>query len=491
MVIRRSHIVSIGLLALASSIAITEYIMYSPTISDVSEDSLFGDDVESNNDKDNNDSSDIQSGENNEDESLENNNIDDEDSSTLLDDSKKLSSSNNNDVSNISVEKLFSKENPSHSVSMRRGDTIASLLEGLGFNKTDVFKASKSLVKVFKIKNLKINQEIVVNGHRENDDSLVLDGFEFRPDVRYKIVVSRDKKGNYTSSKVDIPVTRVPRTISGSMSVKSPLNSLKQCGLKGKIANEAIRALGHVVNIKSSKSDVNFEFLYNDFYDDEGKCVGRPELIYVSALVNGRIFRVYKFEHDGISEYVDSNGMLLGSLSKNKSMLSRPLSHMKVTSGYGVRSHPILGVVKRHTGVDLSASIGTPIYATANGCVSRAGYYSGYGKYIKIRHGGSLETAYGHLSRISVRPGQQVRQGQVIGYVGTSGVSTGPHLHYEVIKNGRFINPMSVVKSEPQKLIGKQLAKFNQFKKNVNIQVVGLTPSKKSNKKVASVRKVS
>ena len=268
------------------------------------------------------------------------------------------------------------------------------------------------------------------------------------------------------------------KNISGSISPKSPEYSLAQYGLKPNLSKEALRNLATVANIKSSKTPVDFEFLYAEFYDDSGHVVKRPELLYASFFIDGKIKRIYKFQDNGTNEYVDSSGVIIRTLASSKSMLSYPLPRMKITSKFGIRRHPISGKVKGHTGVDLSASVGTPIRAAASGVIVKASYYSGYGRYIKIKHAASINTAYGHLSRIVVRNGQHVSQGQIIGYTGNSGYSTGPHLHYEVMKNGQFVNPMSFVKQEPQKLTGNKLQRFNQFKKEVNLQIVGLVPTK-------------
>jgi murein DD-endopeptidase MepM/ murein hydrolase activator NlpD len=115
-----------------------------------------------------------------------------------------------------------------------------------------------------------------------------------------------------------------------------------------------------------------------------------------------------------------------------------------VTSGFGPRRHPILGYVRMHSGVDFGAAYGSPIFAVSEGIVAFAGRHGGHGNYVKLEHGGGLGTGYGHMSRVAVSPGQHVQAGQVIGYVGSTGLSTGPHLHYEVYQNGRTVNPMSV-----------------------------------------------
>ena len=134
----------------------------------------------------------------------------------------------------------------------------------------------------------------------------------------------------------------------------------------------------------------------------------------------------------------------------------------RVTSGFGTRFHPILGYQRFHAGLDLAATFGSPIKAAADGRVVSAGWHGGYGRLVAIVHGGGIETLYGHMSQIAARPGEMVRQGQVIGYVGSSGLSTGPHLHYEVLKNGRAVNPMSVkLAAGPAQLEGEKLHAFH------------------------------
>jgi murein DD-endopeptidase MepM/ murein hydrolase activator NlpD len=133
----------------------------------------------------------------------------------------------------------------------------------------------------------------------------------------------------------------------------------------------------------------------------------------------------------------------------------------RVTSGFGSRFHPILGYRRMHAGLDLAASYGSPIVAAADGRVASAGWSGGYGNLVRISHAGGLQTMYGHMSRIVARSGEMVRQGQLIGYVGSTGLSTGPHLHYEVLKNGRAVNPTSVtLAAAPAQLEGEKLHKF-------------------------------
>ena len=363
---------------------------------------------------------------------------------------------------------------------INRGDTIASAISNLGFAKTDVHLASKALSKVFNLRNLKIGQKITVRGKYDKSDKLSLDGFELRPDYRYKIVVSR-RGSCFHAEKSEVSIKKVVKNISGCISPKSPSYSLKKCGVKSSVAVEALRGLSQVVNLRASRRPANFEFLYQDFYDEFGNVVKKSELLYASICINGQIKRVYKFNDNGTSEYIDANGVILKTLARSRSMLNQPLGSVKVTSPFGVRVHPVTGRIKKHAGVDFQAPVGTPVRAAAGGVVVRASPYSGYGRYINIKHSSSINTAYAHLSRIVVRNGQHVAQGQIIGYTGNTGVTTGCHLHYEVHKNGVPINPMSFVKQPPVKLTGDKLRRFNQFKRQVNMQVVGLTPAKGRN----------
>ena len=450
-------------MALASTIAITEYMMYTPTVVPEGVDEEFATSEEA-------------------DDSIGTA----EESENELNSGEETDKNASNSAETAKTQKTavdpFSPRGEKE-VTINNGDTLASVIGSLGFDKTDVYLASKSLSKVFNLRNLKVGQKILIKGSRDKAGDLALTGLEIRPDYKTKVVVSKTDSG-YNSEKTDVPVKKVVRSISGTMSPKSPAYSLKQCGVMNNISADALRGISQIVNIKSSKTPIDFEFLYQEYYDEDGHNIRKPELLYAAVLVNGKIRRIYKFSYGKSSDFIDSNGMILSTLAKSRSMLTQPLSRMKVTSRFGFRIHPISGRRKGHTGVDLSAPVGTPIHAAASGVVSKASYYAGYGRYVNIRHSGTISTAYGHLSRIVVRSGQHVTKGQIIGYTGASGRVTGAHLHYEVIKNGRFINPLSFVKQDPQKLTGDSLYKFNQFKKQINLQVVGLSQTKNKRAKV-------
>ncbi|MDR0942432.1 MAG: M23 family metallopeptidase [Holosporales bacterium] len=473
---RSQHFLSICLLALASVISITEYCSYSPTnqnsldedVATVSSAENVNDSVDATKDEKDESSPDTQKDvSNNKDEnSVEQN--------QKIPDQRVVSNNTTQKQSEPFV------ESSEYKAVVSTGDTISSILGNLGFDKIDVYLASKELSKVFNLRNLKAGQEIIIHGKRNASKELVLNGIELRPTHSAKIVVTRTNSG-FSTEKVDVPVKKVIRSIHGAITPKAPEFSLKQCGVKPQIAREALRNLSQVVDIRNAKSSIDFEFLYKDFYDNDGNMVKSPELMYISVLNNGKITRLYKFTDNGTSEYVDANGVIIKTLANSRSMLASPLDHMKITSPYGTRRTPN-GRIENHKGIDLSASIGTPVKATANGIVTKASYVSGYGLYIEIQHNGSISTAYAHLSRIVARKGQRVSQRQIIGYSGASGKARGAHLHYGVYKGGSSINPMSFIKQEPQKLTGNKLHKFNQFKKDISLQIVGLTPVDKRSK---------
>jgi murein DD-endopeptidase MepM/ murein hydrolase activator NlpD len=187
----------------------------------------------------------------------------------------------------------------------------------------------------------------------------------------------------------------------------------------------------------------------------------RNEVLFASLTVAGETRKYFRYQSpdDGVVDYYDETGK-----SAKKFLVRKPLADGVMRSGYGWRKHPILGYGKMHTGVDWSASHGTPIYASGNGTVEKSGWESGYGKYIRIRHTNGYETAYGHMSGYArgIEVDKRVRQGQVIGFVGSTGLSTGAHLHYEIMVNGRFVDPMRIRLPRGRVLEGQILAQFER-----------------------------
>ena len=208
---------------------------------------------------------------------------------------------------------------------------------------------------------------------------------------------------------------------------------------------------------------------FDVFYagEDEPTADAKSEVLYASLAIGGETKKYYRYQtsDDGAVDYYDETGK-----SAKKFLVRKPVIAGIMRSGFGFRKHPILGYLKMHTGVDWGAPNGTPIYASGNGVVEKAGWESGYGKYVRLRHTNGYETAYGHMSGFArgIQPGVRVRQGQVIGYVGSTGLSTGAHLHYEIMVNGHFVDPMRIKLPRGRVLDGPLLAGFERERERID-----------------------
>jgi murein DD-endopeptidase MepM/ murein hydrolase activator NlpD len=200
---------------------------------------------------------------------------------------------------------------------------------------------------------------------------------------------------------------------------------------------------------------------------DSKNADSKPDVLYASLTVGGELKKYYRYvsPDDGIVDYYDETGK-----SAKKFLVRKPVTEAIMRSGFGSRKHPILGYTKMHTGVDWAAPLGTPIYAAGNGAIEKAGWESGYGKYIRIKHNYGYETAYGHMTAFArgIEPGVKVHQGQLIGYIGSTGQSTGPHVHYEIIVNGRFVDPMRIKLPRGRVLEGPMLTAFERERDKVD-----------------------
>ena len=220
----------------------------------------------------------------------------------------------------------------------------------------------------------------------------------------------------------------------------------------------------------------SFEVLFAS--DDENATDNsKGDILYALLTTGGETRKFYRYQtgDDNIVDYYDEGGK-----SAKKFLVRKPVSDGKVTSGFGGRNHPLLGFTKMHTGVDWASATGTPIFAAGNGVIEKIGPEGGYGKYIRIRHANGWETAYGHMSAFArgMEAGKKVRQGQVIGYVGSTGLSTGAHLHFEILVNGRFVDPMKVRLPRGRVLEGGLLTAFEQERTRLDTLMTRATPSR-------------
>jgi murein DD-endopeptidase MepM/ murein hydrolase activator NlpD len=207
------------------------------------------------------------------------------------------------------------------------------------------------------------------------------------------------------------------------------------------------------------------DLIFERYYDAQGNFSHNGAVLFSCLTVSGKKINLYRYEKtDGEIEYYHDDGS-----SVKKDLLRTPLNVARISSGFGNRRHPILGYSKMHKGIDFAASIGTPIFAAGNGVIQEIGRKGAYGNYIRIRHANGYSTAYAHASAFGkgLVHGSKVKQGDVIAYVGSTGRSTGPHLHYEVLVNNVNINPLKIKMSKGEKLSGRELSKFNQYKTKI------------------------
>ena len=296
-------------------------------------------------------------------------------------------------------------------------------------------------------------------------------------DDQLKARVAVDDEGAYAPVSLNATAggrkPEAPPNDSGGMSL---YESLYETVLKQGLPRPIIDLLARVFS-----NDVDFQRATSPgdsieaFYSDPDDIDPRPEMLYATIAVHDQTFRYYRFQapDDNSVDYYDENGR-----SSRKFLLRKPIAEGEITSPFGMRFHPILGYARMHTGVDWGAPIGTPIFAAGNGVVIKAGWESGYGRRVEIQHANGYVTTYNHMSGFgrSVAEGVRVTQGQVIGYLGQTGLATGPHLHYEVIINGNFVDPMAIKLARTREFDGKMLALFKRERDRID-QIRSQAPS--------------
>ena len=279
-----------------------------------------------------------------------------------------------------------------------------------------------------------------------------------RPSLEQDIRVTRQVDDSYLAEVVARPLSRVLGRAEGSIESSLAL-AADEAGMPAAILVTAIRALSFDVDFQREirKGDT-YEFLYETFEDEDGLLARSGNVLYAAMTLSGELKELYYFEdQDGDGDYYTVKGE-----SVRKALLRTPVDGARLSSGFGMRKHPVLGYNKMHRGTDFAAPRGTPIYAAGKGQIEMAGRNGGYGNYVRIRHNSTYKTAYAHMHRFAkgISRGKKVKQGQVIGYVGSTGRSTGPHLHYEVLLNGKQVNPLSIKLPSGEKLTGEKLERF-------------------------------
>ncbi|MGL5783992.1 MAG: M23 family metallopeptidase [Alphaproteobacteria bacterium] len=362
-------------------------------------------------------------------------------------------------------------------LTIKEGDTFMGVLVRLRINPAQAYEMIQALKRFFDPRELKIEQEIEVtyaappsNACNETNKlpnpqptpSKIYDLLEvsLRPEIGSRLRVTRQKNGSFEAVKEAIQLKKQKTLVEGAISVSLYRDALKE-GASPQVLHEMIRAFSYDVNFQLDfQPGDQFALYYDTWVDEETGQSQSGKLLGATLTLSGKIYQIYRYKTAHGEEFYNEYGA-----SVRKDLLKTPIDGARLSSAFGKRHHPILGYTKMHKGVDFAAPRGTPIMAAGRGVVERASVYGSYGNYILIRHDASVyKTAYAHLSRYAkgMRKGKRVKQGEIIGYVGTTGRSSGPHLHFEVIKQGQQINPQSVKLLPGQSLQGAELKKFKQ-----------------------------
>ena len=367
------------------------------------------------------------------------------------------------DVNDLIEEEKFSYQE----INVSKGDNFAKILKKGGLRGRDIDKLIINGGDVYDFS--KIYQGDIIKIFSKYDDNKNLNNFEliYRFSKIEELFISfLEDKFIYEIKK--IPITSEKIFVSGVIET-SLYKAMKDKGLSEIIINEIIRIYSFDVDFQRDiYAGDNFEIYFTREKNEKNETVSIKDPEYLMLSSRGTELPYYLYSTEEFNEYFDENGK-----GMTKSLMKTPINGARLSSSYGMRKHPILGYNKMHKGVDFAAPTGTPIFAAGNGIVEYVGRNGGYGKYIRIRHDGTYKTAYAHLNsyKKGIGNGVRVKQGDIIGYVGSTGRSTGPHLHYEIIVNGQQINPATLKLPSGRKLNEQQLIDFNLLVSQKNIEV--------------------
>ena len=321
-----------------------------------------------------------------------------------------------------------------YNYTVKNNDTLEKVLQNYDISKAEISRLIAEIVKR-KLTNISAGAQIQIITKEIKNTKQIISLF-YPIDTITSVEVKRNK-GMFDISKTVLKLNKKEIVLSNT--IKNNLySSAIQAGVEPNIIVEFANIFGFEVDFQRDirKGDT-FEIYYEQFLDDDNVVRRTGKIIYASMFVNNKEISLYNFKYNKETGFYDVDGK-----SVIKTLMKTPVNGARLSSSFGMRKHPILGFNKLHQGTDFAAPTGTPIMASGNGVVAMAQKYKGYGNYILLKHNSAFKTAYAHLSKFGrgIRKGVRVTQGQIIGYVGSTGMSTGPHLHYEVIKNGKKIN---------------------------------------------------
>ena len=357
---------------------------------------------------------------------------------------------------------------------IRKGQSLIALLTRAGIHAGDAHGVARELAKVMDLRRLRVGETVTLTlaGARKPGVAGALSGLRMKKDAHTEVGVGRLIDGSFQSFERQRRLLHTPVSVRGEIVSSLYADGVKR-GAPAALMLDVFRLFSYSVDLQRDiQPGDRFELLFDRYSEADGTVADYGEIEYAALRTGGRRIQFYRYETEpGRFEYFNAGGE-----GARRALLATPVDSARITSSYGKRRHPILGYSRMHRGVDFGAPTGTPIRAAGDGTVVSRGWKGAYGRYIRIRHRGGYQTAYAHLSRYAKgsRQGRRVNQGQVIGYVGSSGLSTGPHLHYEVLVNGRQVNPVRLNLPSGKSLKGEALARFRLHREEIDRKLLEL-----------------
>tara|TARA_B100001989_G_scaffold124166_1_gene87686 strand:+ start:263 stop:1555 length:1293 start_codon:yes stop_codon:yes gene_type:complete len=356
---------------------------------------------------------------------------------------------------------------------VREGETFIGILDYYSLNKSEISIIKNKINKKVNLNKLNPNQKIYFTID-QTDNSI--NEFIFQISNKERIILTQDSKSNDFSQEVVL--TKLEKKIVYNES--SILKSLYKSAMDQKVPNSVIiefaRIYGFQVDFQRDirKKD-KFQIMYEAYVDENKKLIETGNILFANLILSGEDNSLFYFDDENNAGHYDKNGK-----SVEKALMKTPINGARLSSPFGMRKHPIDGFNKMHRGTDFAAPTGTPIMASGSGVIKKAGWCGGGGNCIVIKHNSTYQTIYAHMSKFAngIRSGVRVKQGQTIGYVGSTGKSTGPHLHYEVLINGKRVNSQTLKLPSGKILKGENRIKFETKKIKLNVlkseKIVGL-----------------
>ena len=403
-------------------------------------------------------------------------------STSIYNEKKILVSKNYKDViNNIYFKKSINQvldnlvpryKNIDHKISS--GETFDKILNQYSIPNDQIDQLKKKLISNYNINNLKPNLKIKFTIDQLNNKKIIY--FLFPISRTKKIQLTRSLDDNFFEKKIIITNLTKKIIFKEGKIIQSLYKTAIDLKVQPNVIIEFARIYGFQVDFQRDiRKNDNFQIMYEVFEDDDGKVFETGNIIFADLKLSGKNNSLYYFDKKGSEGHYDQNGR-----SVKKALMKTPINGARLSSAYGMRKHPIDGYNKMHRGTDFAAPMGTPIMASGDGIVIRARWCGGGGNCIKLKHNSIYTTIYAHMKNFGrgIKEGVKVKQGQIIGYVGSTGNSTGPHLHYEVVKSGKKINSQKLklpsgktLKSKERKLFEVQKIKLDVLKSEL---IIGL-----------------